>query len=95
MDGDATEWVGGYHCEGTCNLVCLCKHHHRARHRGEFTLTSNADIPNGLVFVNKFGRPIPNGPKPAPPATPPAAGSWIHPTGEAIHEPWIWLPHSA
>jgi hypothetical protein len=82
-------WIHGGTTD-TCNLCGLCKHHHRAHHRGEFSIEgTNADDPTGLVFRDNWGKAIPNSPQPAPPDTPPPRGRWKHPSGEPLHRRWV------
>ena len=53
----------------TPNLVSLCSHHHDAHHRGEFTITGDADAPDGhpaaLRFTHRGGWRIGYTPPPA------------------------------
>ena len=76
----------------TWNLLCLCPHHHDAHHRGEFTLTGNADLPDGLTFTDNRGNPITIG-RPRPPddplPTPPDGGRYEHPSGEPVQHKWV------
>jgi hypothetical protein len=43
--------TGGHTCD--CNLCPLCKHHHRAKDGGEFTLTRT---PDGYHWTTPLGR---------------------------------------
>ena len=54
------------------NLVALCGKHHRAHHGGEFAITGNPELPDGLTFIDGRGRVI-TGPGCAPTRRPPAA----------------------
>ena len=46
----------------TWNLCCLCDFHHDAHHNGDFTISGNADNPDGLTFTSRGGFPIRPGP---------------------------------
>jgi hypothetical protein len=57
------------------NLVALCPEHHRMVHAGLLRISGNPDHPDGLVFVDARGRPLPQpralappGPLPDPPS---------------------------
>jgi Domain of unknown function (DUF222) len=50
-------WINGGRTD-TCNLVCLCRAHHRAHHRGVFTIDGDADQPDGLTFSDRSGQVI-------------------------------------
>ena len=65
------------------NLVGLCPFHHDAHHRGEFSITGDANVAGGLVFLARGGFAIGPGPtyapaaprnRPAPTPTPGSAG---------------------
>ncbi|MCU1399997.1 MAG: hypothetical protein JWN62_3106 [Acidimicrobiales bacterium] len=75
----------------TANLCCLCRRHHRAHHRGEFSIVGNADDPNGLVFRDANGSPIVGCGRPAPPTSPPPEPStpYRHASGERGDYRWI------
>ena len=76
----------------TWNLLCLCPYHHDAHHRSEFTLTGNADAPDGLTFTDSHGNPITIG-RPRPPddplPTPPDGHRYAHPIGEPVQHKWV------
>lgn len=78
----------------TWNLICLCPHHHRAVHRGEISITGNADEPGGLVITDRSKRRRLTGrsaarPPTEPPAPPP--NRYDHPWGNTIN--WRdWIP---
>jgi hypothetical protein len=74
----------------THNLACVCGAHHRAIHRGEITISGNANIPGGLTVTNRWGRPFTAQP-PKPPPTPPPTGTWRHPTGEHLHHDDLYI----
>jgi hypothetical protein len=72
----------------TWNLGALCPRHHDLHHRGDFTITGNADESGGLEFrrrdgsiISPCGRPIP---PTAPVPDPPPGHRYRHPTGEAL-----------
>ncbi|MDX2381683.1 MAG: DUF222 domain-containing protein [Acidimicrobiia bacterium] len=76
----------------TCNLICLCPHHHRLHHRNKLGITGNADLPDGVAFTNVAGNPIAQtGTKPRPPGAPPPtpAGTYRHPLGERLDTKWV------
>jgi hypothetical protein len=76
------------------NLVCLCPFHHDAHHRGEYTITGNANRPDGLVFRTRHGLPIgPTSPRPPdrPPPGPPDGTSYQRPSGERIQRKWLYF----
>jgi hypothetical protein len=73
------------------NGTGLCPSDHDAHHRGEFSITGNADLPNGLTFRDRWGRIIPNGPQPVPPTEPPRTASYAHPLGETFNPHWFTL----
>jgi hypothetical protein len=71
----------------TWNLIALCPHHHRMHHRGELGISGNADLPGGLTFTTRDGRPIPlSGARPQPPGAPPPSpvSRYEHPLGERL-----------
>jgi hypothetical protein len=49
----------GAHWDYTNNLTALCPKEHDALHRGEFTMTGNANIAGNLKFYDARGRQIP------------------------------------
>jgi hypothetical protein len=64
------------------NLVCLCRAHHRAHHRGEFTIEGKPEEPDGLRFLMPAGWEIrPPQPSPHPPRPPDPPPRWQHPLG--------------
>ncbi|WP_420814228.1 HNH endonuclease signature motif containing protein [Kineosphaera limosa] len=76
----------------TCNLLCLCPGHHDAHHRGEFTITGNADLPDDHPDAVRFrstndGKPITyRHPPPRHRAEPlPAGKPYTGPTGERMY----------
>lgn len=69
-DGGATD---------TDNLTAHCGWCHQAIHRGDIVVTGNADVPGGLTFTDRRGRPLAT--KPKAPEGPLLTGSWTHPTG--------------
>ncbi len=73
--------------------------HHYAYHRGEFSMTGNANTPGGLAFFDARGRAIPNAAKPnppnGPPPAPPPGKRYAHPTGERFDTHWLTLTTSA
>jgi hypothetical protein len=77
------------------NLAALCPRHHGAYHRGEFSMSGNANIPGGLTFFDARGRSIPNAAKPnppnRPPPGPPPGKHYAHPTGERFDTHWLTL----
>lgn len=79
----------------TWNLACLCPYHHDAHHRGEFTVTGNADEPDGLVFTNPHGLPIQPSSRPrrpdGPPPTPPDGKRYQHPLGDRIQSACVYF----
>jgi hypothetical protein len=66
----ATKWLHIHHIwhwerggpTDTWNLVALCPAHHRAVHRGDITITGNAD--GELTFTDRNGRPMRHIPPP-------------------------------
>ncbi len=68
----------------TCNLGALCRHCHRAHHAGKFSITGNADNPDGLIFRRPDGTIIEGAAKPSLPVGPlPTSDKpFVHPTGE-------------
>ena len=76
-DGGATDLT---------NLVLVCPYHHRAHHRGELTITGNAD---NLTVTDSDGDLLHGGSLARPPTTPPpAVPPYPGPTGERAH--WWW-----
>ena len=68
------------------NLVLVCPYHHRAHHRGELTITGNAD---NLTVTDSDGDLLHGGSLARPPTTPPpAVPPYPGPTGERAH--WWW-----
>jgi hypothetical protein len=87
-------WAAGGHTD-TQGLAALCPHHHDAHHRGDFTITGDADRPGGLTFTDPAGHPIRVFHPPTPPTdgqlpAPPAG--YQPPAGERIQQKWIHLP---
>ena len=66
-------WVDGGRTD-LANLVAVCPFHHDAHHRGEFSITGDANVPGGLVFLARGGFPIGPGPIYAPGTTRGAGG---------------------
>jgi hypothetical protein len=65
----------------TSNLITLCAYHHTRHHQGNIAITGNADLPRheppGVVFTDRWGRPLdpvgqPTAPEPAPAGTDPS-----------------------
>ncbi len=75
----ATHWLTIHHLwhwedggpTDTWNLITLCPAHHRAIHRGEYTIAGNPDHPDTLTFIDARGSPIGRHHPPNPPPTPP------------------------
>ncbi|MEO5899009.1 MAG: HNH endonuclease signature motif containing protein [Ilumatobacteraceae bacterium] len=88
-------WVRGGSTD-TANLVCLCGRHHRAHHRGDFTIAGDADVGDGLTFCDATGRIIAGSGTPPPPGghpPPDPAQPYVHPTGERLELRWLsFLP---
>ena len=88
-------WNGNEHGRtDTDNLCCLCQRCHRAHHRGEFTITGNADISDGLVFRDARSRPMAPCGTPRPPGNDPPPSPrmpYRHPIGERLHAQWLWF----
>ena len=78
----------------TDNLICLCAKHHAAHHRGEFTVTGNADLRHGLTFRDARGRVIEGVKAPTPPGTTPPprpAKPYQRPLGETLDYDSLWF----
>ncbi|HEX7537442.1 MAG TPA: HNH endonuclease signature motif containing protein, partial [Dermatophilaceae bacterium] len=82
-------WVDGGPTD-TWNLACLCPFHHDGHHDGDFTITGDADDPDGLTFTSRSGYPIKPGPTfitpthpPTPARAPDSPGSSSAATGTA------------
>jgi hypothetical protein len=76
----------------THNLVALCGNHHHRHHKNEFTISGNANDPNGLTFCDVQGRVIAGCGKPQPPGgrpPPEPAKPYVHPTGEHLYLKWL------
>jgi hypothetical protein len=86
------DWIKDGHTN-TDNLTALCPKEHDALHRGEFTMTGNANIAGNLKFYDARGRQIPNTGKPnapnSPPPAPPPGKKYTHPTGERFDTRWL------
>ena len=76
------------------NGTALCGRDHDSHHRGEFTISGNANSPEGLEFRDRHGRLIPNGPQPIPPTEPPRRAPYLHPIGESLPAHWFTLSPS-
>lgn len=81
-------WTSGGRTD-LANLVALCANHHARNHRGEFTLTGNAQLADGLTFRRVNGSMIeahrpPVVPAGTPPPAPPPGHAYAHPTGERL-----------
>ena len=77
--------LAGGGCD-TWNLICLCPHHHRLHHQGRLGITGNADDPNGMIFTDAHGRPLPRSGTPRQPTGPPPQPDrpYQHPLGERL-----------
>ena len=76
-------WVDGGPTD-TWNLASICPFHHVAHHAGDFSITGDADDPNGLTFTTRHGYPIRPGPTfttPTDPAPPDRASGSPGPPG--------------
>ncbi len=81
----------------TANLGALCTFHHDALHRGELTITGNANNPTNLLFIDALGRVIPSFVPPTPPPTDTPTDptttvtvtSYQHPPGERMDNRWL------
>jgi Domain of unknown function (DUF222)/HNH endonuclease len=70
-------WIDGGPTD-TWNLASLCPYHHDGHHNRDYTITGNADHPNGLTYTTRHGNPITPGPTfttPPPPKPPPSTPS--------------------
>ncbi len=77
----------------TDNLAGLCSYHHHRHHDGTYTVSGNADNPNGLIFQRADGTTILPGPQPIQPSGPLRAppNPYKHHTGETIQRKWLTL----
>jgi hypothetical protein len=69
------------------NLVCLCPHHHRALHHGDFTIEGNPET-GSLVFRDAWGTaigPPPQGADQLPNPPPPVEPVYRPPTSERMN----------
>ena len=84
-----THWLDGGPTI-TSNLIALCGNHHQSHHNGEFHISGNADIPQGVTFSKPNGDAIKR-PLPTPPAEPPPEPirPYKHPTGETLQTHWL------
>jgi HNH endonuclease len=77
----------------TANLAGLCSYHHHRHHDGTYTVTGNADTPDGLRFTRPDGTVIESGPRPVTPTGPlhgpPPGLRYVHPTGERLERAWV------
>jgi hypothetical protein len=82
---------GGTNAVG--NLVAVCRRHHRQHHRGEFTISGDADQPGALRITAPDGREV-RRPRPIVPDRPPdpPAAPYRHPPGERIVARWLDIP---
>ena len=79
------------------NLVSLCHRHHRLHHGGGLEIGGDPERPDGLVFIDRFGRSVGSRPVPAdgsstsPELAPTirVTGTWRHPTGERLQTKWV------
>jgi hypothetical protein len=82
-----THWARG----GTTspeNLVAICPAHHRAHHLGRLQVTGeDAERPDGIVFADRWGRPLPTVAPPTPPGdrSPPDVEPYRHPDGGRLY----------
>ena len=87
-------WLAGGLTD-TGNLGALCPFHHDALHRGELTITGNADDPTTLLFTDGFGRVMPSLVPPTPPVASPTGPDatpevvYRNPPGERIQSRWV------
>ena len=84
----------------TANLLCLCRHHHRLHHNGILGITGNADLPDGVVFTDRWKRRLNGSGKPILPNAPPDQAArqhgiptpiYKHPTGERLDTRYAWF----
>jgi hypothetical protein len=80
------EWTRDDGPTDTWNLATCCGWCHRAVHRGEFSISGNADDPDGLVFRGPDGSVIRPGARPVRADEPPPmpARPYEHPLGERL-----------
>jgi hypothetical protein len=77
------------------NLVSLCHRHHRLHHGGGLQIDGDPERPDGLEFVDRFGRSVGSRPGLGASTSPEFAptvkvtGTWRHPTGERLQTKWI------
>ena len=85
-------WINGGTTD-SCNLGGLCPSDHDALHRGEFTITGNADIPGDLKFYDRHGRLIPGvgtpQPPTGPPPKPPPGKKYLPPHRRTLRHPMV------
>jgi hypothetical protein len=93
---DRSRWLHVHHIRhwedggptDTSNLIALCQQHHRMHHRGKLGIEGDGDDPDGVLFTDDRGRPLPPCGRPVPPGDVPLpAGNWTPPSGEHL-EPW-------
>ena len=77
----------------TCNLICLCSHHHRLHHTGALGITGNADDPDSMVFTDSRASPLGPCGRPRPPANapPPPAAPYQPPLRGRVDYRWVGL----
>jgi len=91
-------WLHIHHivhrCDGgptePANLVALCPAHHRQHHKGDLGISGDPTTPTGLIFSDRWHRPILEPPRPRAPARPPPVPhNWQPPTGETLDARWF------
>ena len=70
----------------TANLISVCPRHHRMHHHGQLGLTGNADHPDGVLFTDSRGSPIPLSHPPNPPTEPVPMRTALHRAARRPHE---------
>jgi hypothetical protein len=76
------------------NLLSLCPFHHDEHHRGEYAISGDANLPDGVSFADRTGRAITAG-APRPPDRPPPSNldgrRYRPPTGERFQTSLVSL----
>lgn len=76
----------------TANLLSVCPKHHRMHHHGQLGITGNADDPDGVVFTDARGRPIPpSHPLDPPGEIPECERPYRAPPAGRMNDDWVGL----
>ncbi|MFW2333198.1 HNH endonuclease [Ilumatobacter sp.] len=85
-------WLAGGPTD-TWNLISLCPRHHRLHHQGVLGISGTADEPDGAVFTDARGSPLPPCGRASPPTgdVPPPTQRYQPPPMGRVDYSWVGL----